>query len=120
VDDQVFFEGDPWQADARYVMIPDDVDGDHALVFELSGKTADHTHLAADGSISQDLTVSIADVAMDGISLGHVCVVNSTYEHDFNGTGPATAEKFYGTMGCNGRVTMKFTTPVYIWLLENM
>jgi len=42
------------------------------------------------------------------------------YQHDFNGTGNPTIDKFYGEMGCNGTVSLKFTTPIYLWLLENM
>jgi len=44
----------------------------------------------------------------------------ATYTHDFNGTKELTQEKFYGVMGCNGTVSLKFATPIYLWLLENM
>jgi hypothetical protein len=42
------------------------------------------------------------------------------YEHDYNGTGTLTQEKFYGQMGCNGTVSLAFCTPIYMWLLEHM
>jgi hypothetical protein len=42
------------------------------------------------------------------------------YQHDFNGTGKLTTQNFYGELGCNGTVSLKFSTPIYIWLLENM
>jgi len=42
------------------------------------------------------------------------------YCHDFNGTQPAVVDRFHGSLGCNGTVTLKFTTPIYLWLLENM
>jgi hypothetical protein len=43
------------------------------------------------------------------------------YHHDCNGTAQQVIlDKFYREMGCNGTVSLKFTTPVYLWLLENM
>jgi hypothetical protein len=42
------------------------------------------------------------------------------YTHNFNSTGPSTQDKFYGELGCNGTVTVKFNTPIYLWLLEHM
>jgi hypothetical protein len=42
------------------------------------------------------------------------------YEHNANGTGPLVQDKFYGEMGCNGTVTLEFSSPTYLWLLEQM
>jgi hypothetical protein len=44
----------------------------------------------------------------------------ATYTHNFNGAGAETQEKFYGEIGCNGIVSLKFSTPIYLWLLEHM
>jgi hypothetical protein len=44
----------------------------------------------------------------------------AAYHHDTNGSTGAVTDSFYGTMGCNGRVEMRFRTPIYLWLLENM
>jgi hypothetical protein len=44
----------------------------------------------------------------------------AAYHHDTNGSTAPVTDSFYGTMGCNGRVEMRFTTPIYLWLLENM
>jgi hypothetical protein len=38
----------------------------------------------------------------------------------FNGTSEVTEDKFYSELGCNGTVSLKFTTPMYLWLLEHM
>ena len=97
-----------------------DADGSHALDFTLSGKTAEHTKIDAAGEITDDVTVSISDMAFDEIALGHLMVEHSTYTHDMNGTGSTVQHKFFGTMGCNGTVRLSFSTPVYLWLLENM
>lgn len=100
--------------------INDDDEAEHVLIFELSGKTSAHTKVDETGAITQDVTVSIEDVSFDEIKLGHLVCEKTVYEHDFNGTAPLVQDKFYGTMGCNGTVRMEFTTPIYLWLLENM
>ena len=42
----------------------------------------------------------------------------AVYQHDNNGTTPAQCQLFHGVMGCNGQVTVRFTSPVRLWLLE--
>jgi hypothetical protein len=101
------------------IEIPDD-DGDHELKFILKNKTAEHTQVDEDGNIVADATLSITDVAFDEIKLGHMLTKLATYTHDFNGTTDVTQDTFYGAMGCNGTVSLKFSTPVYMWLLEHM
>jgi len=49
-----------------------------------------------------------------------VFIDHATYTHNFNGTQAETTDKFYGEMGCNGTVSLRFTTPIYLWLLETM
>jgi len=120
IDDRVIWQGDPCGGQAVSLDINDDDEAEHVLIFELSGKTYAHTKIDDTGAITQDVTVSIEDVSFDEIKLGHLVCEKTVYEHDFNGTAPLVQEKFYGTMGCNGTVRMKFTTPIYLWLLENM
>ena len=119
IDDQVFFDSDPYQAGTIEGMISDN-DGEHRLMIELSGKTRQHTQIDQQGNILRDVTANVEEFTFDDIQLGHIMAINAVYEHDTNGTGPMQQHKFYGTMGCNGTVTLPFTTPVYLWLLENM
>ena len=37
-----------------------------------------------------------------------------------NGTQPEIADNFFGIAGCNGTISFRFSTPIYLWLLENM
>jgi hypothetical protein len=97
-----------------------DTDAEHELKFVMKNKTAQHTTVDQAGNIIKDACLSIADLAFDEIQLGHVFTELAVYTHDFNGTGNNTQEIFYGTIGCNGTVCLKFTAPVYLWLLENM
>lgn len=97
-----------------------DDEGTHTLKFIMKNKTRLHTQCDAEGNIIKDSRLIISDVRFDDIDLGQMITNLSCYEHDFNGTGNKTQDKFYGEMGCNGTITLPFTTPVYIWLLENM
>jgi len=102
------------------IEIPDDDDSEHELRFILKNKTIEHTQVDEAGNIISDAKLSITDVAFDEIELGYVLTELATYTHDFNGTQSPTTDKFYGELGCNGTVSLKFSTPIYLWLLENM
>ena len=120
VDNKKFVDINHVQAEHSILIeIPDD-DGDHELKFILKNKTAEHTQVDEAGNIVADATLSITDVAFDEIKLGHMLTELSTYTHDFNGTKDTTQDTFYGAMGCNGTVSLKFSTPIYLWLLEHM
>ena len=98
----------------------DSEERDHVLSFEMLGKLSDHTTVNEDGDIVQDRCITITDIAFDGIQLGHMVTEVAQYYHDTNGTTAPVTQPFYEVMGCNGRVEMRFTTPIYLWLLENM
>ena len=86
----------------------------------MKNKTTDHTQIDEHGTIIQDAVIKINNLCFDEIELGQVFIDHAEYVHDFNGTKNIITDKFYGEMGCNGTVSLKFTTPIYIWLLENM
>jgi nicotinate-nucleotide pyrophosphorylase len=98
----------------------DDSADNHVIEFIMSGKHQEHTILDSNGSIISDRLIKITNVSFDGIILGQLFFDTAIYEHNFNGTGSTVQDKFFGTMGCNGALRLKFTSPVYIWLLENM
>jgi len=86
----------------------------------LKNKTAEHTQVDDHGNIITDARLLITDLAFDEIKLGHMLVEQAVYTHNFNGTGATIQDKFYGELGCNGTVSLKFSTPMYLWLLEHM
>ena len=102
------------------VELDDQDDAEHELRLVLKNKTAEHTKVDEHGNILADARLLITDVAFDEIQLGHMLVEQAVYTHDFNGTGETTQAKCYGELGCNGAVSLKFTTPMYLWLLEHM
>jgi hypothetical protein len=97
-----------------------DADGEHELTFELFGKTPDHTKITETGEIVSDALLAVNNISLDGIDLDQFVQSLAVYHHDFNGSQAPLNDQFYGTMGCNGTVSLKFTTPIYLWLLENM
>jgi hypothetical protein len=97
-----------------------DEDGEHELCIELYGKLPEHTKINDAGEITQDALLSVANIQVDGIDLSQISANLIEYHHDFNGGQDAIVDRFYGTMGCNGQLKLRFTTPIYLWLLENM
>ena len=120
IDDQKFFDTDHVQAQQQIFVEIADNDGERELKFVMKNKTSDHTQVNEAGNIVADANLIVTDLAFDEIKLGHMFTKQSTYTHDFNGTGQLIQDKFYGEMGCNGTVSLKFTTPIYLWLLEHM
>lgn len=98
----------------------DSTSADHELGIELADKTHEHTRINNSGDIVDDSVIEIAQVSLDDIELGQVFVDHATYDHDYNGNGPTVQQKFYGILGCNGIVKLKFSSPVYLWLLDRM
>jgi hypothetical protein len=97
-----------------------DDDGEHELSIELYGKLPEHTKMSDTGDIAQDALITINNIKVDDIDISQISSDLIEYHHDFNGTQSAITDKFYGAMGCNGIARLKFTTPVYLWLLENL
>jgi hypothetical protein len=97
-----------------------DADSEHELTFELFGKLPEHTKITETGEIVSDALLEINNITLDGIDLDQIFQSLAVYHHDFNGSQAPADHKFHGSIGCNGTVTLKFTTPVYLWLLENM
>jgi len=95
-------------------------DQSHTIKIVLKNKTAEHTKVDESGSIVKDSMISISEINLDDIKLGHLFFEKSQYTHSFNTDADTAVNPFYGNMGCNGAVEFKFSTPVYLWLLENM
>ena len=120
IDDQKLFDTDHVQAQQPVVIEIAGDDGEHELRFVLKNKTADHTRVDAAGGIVSDAYLIITDLAFDEIKLGHMFTEQAVYTHDFNKTQKEIQDTFHSVMGCNGTVSLKFTTPIYLWLLEHM
>jgi hypothetical protein len=120
IDHDIMYENTHVSAPADVQCSLSDNDGEHELTFELFGKLPEHTQIDDAGSIVSDAVLGISGIEIDEIDIDQIVQFQSVYTHDFNGTQEPVDDKFYGSMGCNGTVRLKFTTPIYLWLLENM
>jgi len=98
----------------------DDSESEHELRIVMKHKQLSHTQIDQEGQIVQDAVLTVSDVAFDGIQLAQILSDLSIYTHDFNGTQSQSQHRFYGDMGCNGTVSLRFSTPLYLWMLEHM
>jgi hypothetical protein len=97
-------------------------EGNHQLTFTLHNKTKYDT-VVKDGVIEKDTLIKITNIELEDIDLTSMLSLNKElfyYEHDNNGTTQLEKHTLYDTLGCNGTATINFTTPFYIWLLENL
>ena len=120
IDNQKLFDQAHVQESHRISVDFSDNDGEHELRFVLKNKLSEHTLVDADNNIVSDARISVSNIEFDGIALNQLVPALAEYQHNFNGTGELSTHKFYGELGCNGTVTLKFTTPIYLWLLEHM
>lgn len=98
--------------------IPLEDEQSHTLNFTLHDKSNHDTHINESGEITKDTLIKIKQIEIDDVDITHLLPINHDtfyYKHD---TG--TLEPFYDTLGVNGTATVKFTTPFYQWLLENL
>jgi hypothetical protein len=120
IDDIKFHDTDHVTGLEQISMEIFDDDAEHELRLIMKHKLPEHTQVDEVGNILSDARLTVKDLAFDEILLGHMMTEQATYTHNFNGTGAMTDHKFYGELGCNGTVIVKFTTPIYLWLLEHM
>lgn len=100
--------------------VPDDVEAAQKLSFTMFGKNSTHTVVNEQGEIVSDAVLTLSDFCFDELEIDQQSVTeNSIYQHNFNGSQPWVEETFYGSMGCNGTVVFKFTSPIYLWLLAH-
>jgi hypothetical protein len=120
LDNQLMFDTDHLDKTQQIVISLDDTDAEHELKLVLKNKNFEHTRLNSAGEIESDAMLEIRNLAFDDIPVGQIVTEQTVYTHNFNGTAELIQDQFFGVMGCNGTVTLKFTTPMYLWFLENM
>ena len=120
IDDTCVFDQDRVNEPAVVEHEFSDDDGEHVLRITLKNKLPEHTQVDDQGNIVSDALVSVTEISFDEIDCSQIVQDLAVYRHNLNGTAPEIQDQFFGDMGCNGTVELKFTTPVYLWLLENM
>jgi|688.fasta_scaffold1317891_1 hypothetical protein len=120
LDDAVLLSNNHVQEKITFSHDINDDDGEHELRIVMLGKTSEHTEIDEAGNIIKDATLQISNFVIDDVNVNQIFLKTCTYEHDFNGTQPKIEDSFYGVAGCNGTISFEFSTPIYLWLLENM
>jgi hypothetical protein len=120
IDQQQIFNTEHLIAAETVKFEVEDDDASHELRVILKNKLPEHTKVSAEGSIVQDAVITVSCFEFDGIEVDQVVQKQAVYHHDFNGSAAEIQDQFFGSMGCNGTLSLKFSTPVYLWLLENM
>jgi hypothetical protein len=120
LDDQLIVDINHVQTITEILIPVVDSEAEHVLKLVLKNKLSEHTVVNSSGDIESDSVLEICNLSFDEIALGQLVNEKTLYTHDFNGTATKSQHQFFGVMGCNGTVELKFTTPIYIWLLENM
>ena len=92
----------------------------HELRIIMKYKSSEHTKSDDNGNTISTVSLEVKDIEVDEVPWEHIMTERSTYTHDFNGSGEQVTQRFFGIMGCNGTVSLKFTTPVYLFMLEFM
>ena len=120
VDDTCVFDQDHVNDPTVVAHEFSDDDGEHLLRITLKNKLPVHTRIDDQDNILSDALLSVTEISFDEIDCTKIVQDLAVYCHNLNGTAPDIQDRFFGDMGCNGTVELKFTTPLYLWLLENM
>jgi hypothetical protein len=99
-----------------------DTPANHELKLVMSGKNCTHTILDSENKIISDVFFKINRLEFEELDMKEIFCLGrrSRHRHSFNSTQPEFDDEFYGEIGCNGTVFMPFTTPIYLWLSENL
>jgi hypothetical protein len=101
-------------------------EGEHYLSIDLINKSPDDTKLNDAGEIVEDLLLNIVSIEIDEIDIGFLSYTLSTYNPVYpdsyidNDQKKITTIKNCVNLGWNGTWKLPFTSPVYVWLLENI
>ena len=100
----------------------DEDPADHELKLIMSGKTSEHTIVDNNDQITSDIFFIINRLEFEEIDMKEVFCLGqrSRHRHSFNSVQPEFDDEFYGEIGCNGTVFMPFSTPIYLWLANNL
>lgn len=90
---------------------------DHCLRMIMRGKTNQHTVLDSNNEIVDDVWFSVDRLEFEDLDMREIfCQGCKCYTHSFNQNQPSFVDEFYGYIGCNGTIEIKFSTPIFLWL----
>lgn len=100
--------------------LPEDP-AEHVLQLIMRGKNNTHTTVDSEGQIVEDVFFTVDRLEFEDLDMKEIfCQGLPCYTHSFNQPQPTILDEFYGFIGCNGTVDIKFSTPFFLWLNEHM
>lgn len=118
VDNTLIFDGEV-SSSTELKWAGDLEEGKHKLIVELYDKDKYQTVLEND-KIVKDQILNIDKVSFDEIDIGYMKHTLSQYYPNQKSSNVPLLVKNCVNLGWNGRWELEFTTPIYIWLLENI
>ena len=91
------------------------IEGDHVIEVILTNKDGRRYTIMEDGKIVKDMLLIVDSVLLDDIDLGYLITTKSNYDTD-----EGINHENMTSLGWNGSWKLGFTSPVYMWLLENL
>lgn len=93
-------------------------EGNHTISVEMYNKKDGDTVTDNNENIINDVVLNIDDIEIDEISLDNLLWTKSVYTP----TDPNSPESLTEcvNLGWNGTWKLKFSTPIYLWFLENL
>jgi hypothetical protein len=91
----------------------------HELIMYIRGKTKSYTDVDEDGSIKNDVLVSIKNIEFNEIPLGSLISKYCSYEPEYRRTNKPVFDHNTINLGFNGQWHLKFETPAYLWMFKN-
>jgi hypothetical protein len=93
--------------------------GNHVLKLVMLGKLPQHTVCDTSGNILSDIYFQIFKLEFEELDMQNIfCQGLPIYTHSFNSTQAEFVDEFYGMLGCNGIVEIRFSTPIFLWLTD--
>jgi hypothetical protein len=91
-------------------------DGSHKIIVEMYNKKQGDT-IVVDNTIVHDVLLNVDSIAIDDIELDQLIWAKSIYYPE-DAHAPNILENCIN-LGWNGKWVLEFSSPVYLWLLEN-
>jgi len=115
INDQVIFED--LIKDSTEINWEGDIQDSNTLTIEMYNKNPGDTVLE-NNTIVKDVVLNIDNIEIDDVELREMLHVKSIYHPDGDDT-PGVIDKCIN-LGWNGKWHLEFTSPTYIWFLENL
>jgi len=117
IDDQLIF--DKIMANTEQIDWTGElVNGEHKIIVEMYNKREGDTVLNNDNSIVNDVVLNIDKIIVDDVDLGALLWSASTY-YPSDENSPESLDSCVN-LGWNGSWELPFSSPTYLWLLENL